>query len=48
MHGTGQLGWDGRRRVLIDVDDLGVGDPRWDPGRPAGFWAAGLIPDAEW
>lgn len=51
VHGDfhlGQLGWDGRSWVLIDVDDLGVGDPRWDLGRPAGFWAAGLIPDAEW
>ncbi|MGK2868914.1 MAG: phosphotransferase family protein [Mycobacterium sp.] len=51
VHGDfhlGQLGWDGRRWVLIDVDDLGVGDPRWDLGRPAGYWAAGLVPDADW
>jgi aminoglycoside phosphotransferase (APT) family kinase protein len=34
--------------LLIDVDDLGVGDPAWDLGRPAGFWAAGLIPDDDW
>ena len=39
-----------RRRpwLLIDVDDLGRGDPAWDLARPAGFWAAGLIPDADW
>jgi hypothetical protein len=34
--------------VLIDVDDLGFGDPAADLGRPAGFWAAGLLPDADW
>jgi hypothetical protein len=34
--------------LLIDVDDLGVGDPAWDLARPAGFWAAGLIPDDDW
>jgi hypothetical protein len=33
---------------LLDVDDLGVGDPAWDLGRPAGFWAAGLLDDALW
>lgn len=51
LHGDfhlGQLGWDGRRWVLLDLDDLGVGDPRWDLARPAGFWAAGLIPDDDW
>ncbi|GAY13891.1 phosphotransferase [Mycobacterium sp. shizuoka-1] len=52
VHGDfhlGQLGRsaDGRWR-LIDVDDLGVGDPAWDLARPAGFWAAGLIPDGDW
>jgi hypothetical protein len=46
----GQLpGPDGAGRWrLIDVDDLGWGDPVWDLGRPAAFWAAGLLPDAEW
>ena len=34
--------------MLIDVDDLGIGDPAWDLARPAGFWAAGLIPDYDW
>ncbi|WP_395309477.1 phosphotransferase [Mycobacterium sp. AMU20-3851] len=50
VHGDfhlGQLGWDGRAWVLFDVDDLGVGDPRWDLSRPAGFWAAGLLPDTD-
>jgi len=52
VHGDfhlGQLGrrLDGRWR-LIDVDDLGDGDPAWDLARPAGFWAAGLIPDDDW
>lgn len=51
VHGDwhpGQLGlWsDGWR--LLDVDDVGLGDPAWDLARPAGFWAAGLLPDADW
>ena len=28
--------------------DFGIGDPAWDLARPAGFWAAGLMADAEW
>jgi aminoglycoside phosphotransferase (APT) family kinase protein len=53
VHGDFHLGQLGRRDVgspwlLIDVDDLGVGDPAWDLARPAGFWAAGLIPDEDW
>jgi aminoglycoside phosphotransferase (APT) family kinase protein len=52
VHGDWHLGQLGRRPdgpwLLIDVDDLGVGDPAWDLARPAGFWAAGLIPDADW
>ncbi|MGL5819751.1 MAG: hypothetical protein ACRCYR_19480 [Phycicoccus sp.] len=51
VHGDwhlGQLGrGDGAWR-LLDVDDLGVGDPAWDLGRPAGFWAAGLLDDLSW
>ncbi len=39
-------GGDGWR--LLDIDDLGVGDPAWDLGRPAGFWAAGLLEDGAW
>lgn len=38
----------GDRWRLIDVDDLGLGDPAWDLARPAAFWAAGLMPDADW
>ena len=51
VHGDFHLGQLGRRDgrfVLIDVDDLGIGDPAADLARPAGFWAAGLIPDADW
>jgi aminoglycoside phosphotransferase (APT) family kinase protein len=51
VHGDfhlGQLGHSDGVYVLIDVDDLGVGDPAADLARPAGFWAAGLIPDTDW
>jgi aminoglycoside phosphotransferase (APT) family kinase protein len=51
VHGDfhlGQLGRHDGRWVLIDLDDLGVGDPAWDLARPAGFWAAGLVPDDDW
>ena len=52
VHGDWHLGQLGHRPggpwQLLDVDDLGAGDPGWDLGRPAGFWAAGLIPDADW
>lgn len=53
VHGDFHLGQLGRRGPtgpwqLIDVDDLGVGDPAWDLARPAGFWAAGHIPDEDW
>jgi aminoglycoside phosphotransferase (APT) family kinase protein len=53
VHGDWHLGQLGRQSatapwLLIDVDDLGVGDPAWDLARPAGFWAAGLIPDDDW
>ncbi|MGQ4364136.1 phosphotransferase family protein [Streptomyces sp. SAS_272] len=33
---------------LIDVDDLGVGDPAWDLARPAAWFACGLLPPDEW
>ncbi len=52
VHGDWHLGQLGRPPGeawrLLDLDDLGVGDPVWDLGRPAGFWAAGLVPDAGW
>ncbi|WP_441964173.1 phosphotransferase family protein [Mycolicibacterium houstonense] len=51
VHGDFHLGQVGRRDgrwQLIDVDDLGFGDPAWDLARPAGFWAAGFVPDADW
>jgi hypothetical protein len=46
VHGDWHLGQvaqtdDGWR--LLDVDDLGLGDPAWDFGRPAGAWAAGML-----
>ncbi|WP_405579476.1 phosphotransferase family protein [Streptomyces sp. NBC_01092] len=33
---------------LIDVDDLGVGAAAWDLGRPAAWFACGLLPPDEW
>ncbi|WP_030787072.1 aminoglycoside phosphotransferase family protein, partial [Streptomyces sp. NRRL S-920] len=33
---------------LIDVDDLGVGDPAWDLARPAAWYACGLLAPEEW
>ncbi|MFF3513743.1 phosphotransferase family protein [Streptomyces sp. NPDC002573] len=34
--------------LLIDVDDLGAGDPAWDLARPAAWYACGLLPPDEW
>ena len=51
VHGDWHLGQlarvDGGWR-LLDIDDVGLGDPAWDLGRPAGFWAAGLVGDGDW
>ncbi len=49
-HGDWHLGQLVRRdrRLLIDVDDLGVGDPAWDLARPAAWYAAGLLEPAVW
>ncbi|MFJ4877535.1 phosphotransferase family protein [Streptomyces sp. NPDC088745] len=33
---------------LIDVDDLGLGDPAWDLARPAAWYAAGLLHPDDW
>jgi hypothetical protein len=53
VHGDfhlGQLGHTLLRRSwkLLDVDDLGAGEPAWDLARPAGFQAAGLLPEGAW
>ncbi|MFJ8586983.1 phosphotransferase family protein [Streptomyces sp. NPDC093595] len=34
--------------LLIDVDDLGLGDPAWDLARPAAWFAAGLLAPGIW
>ncbi|MEU5108943.1 MULTISPECIES: aminoglycoside phosphotransferase family protein [unclassified Streptomyces] len=34
--------------LLIDVDDLGLGDPAWDLARPAAWYAAGLLAPEDW
>jgi aminoglycoside phosphotransferase (APT) family kinase protein len=34
--------------LLIDVDDLGTGDPAWDLARPAAWFAAGLLAPDIW
>lgn len=34
--------------VLIDVDDLGLGDPAWDLARPAAWYAVGLLDPRDW
>lgn len=33
---------------LIDLDDLGWGDPAWDLARPAALYAAGVLPPEMW
>ncbi|MFB7592128.1 phosphotransferase [Streptomyces sp. NPDC056169] len=33
---------------LIDIDDLGLGDPAWDLARPAAWFAAGILPPEVW
>nr|WP_244976245.1 phosphotransferase [Nocardia huaxiensis] len=55
VHGDFHLGQlvrlgDGDRDSLrlIDVDDLGVGDPVWDLARMAGFFAAGILDSVAW
>ncbi|MEV4098162.1 aminoglycoside phosphotransferase family protein [Streptosporangium saharense] len=44
----GQLVRTGDGWILIDVDDLGVGDQAWDLARPAAWFAAGLLDPAVW
>ena len=33
---------------LVDIDDLGLGDPAWDLAWPASWFAAGLLAAPEW
>jgi aminoglycoside phosphotransferase (APT) family kinase protein len=52
VHGDWHLGQLGRLPggpwTLLDVDDVGIGDPAWDLARTAGFWASGLLADGDW
>lgn len=50
IHGDWHLGQLVHRGAwrLIDVDDLGVGDPVWDLARPAALFAAGILPPDLW
>jgi aminoglycoside phosphotransferase (APT) family kinase protein len=51
-HGDLHLGQLVRTRggdwLLIDIDDLGPGEPAWDLARPAAWFACGLLPPDEW
>ncbi|TDE28981.1 aminoglycoside phosphotransferase family protein [Actinomadura sp. 6K520] len=52
IHGDWHLGQmvraaDGRWR-LIDIEDLGRGDPAWDLARPAALYSAGVLPPEDW
>ncbi|WP_344589135.1 phosphotransferase family protein [Actinomadura vinacea] len=33
---------------LIDVEDLGAGDPAWDLARPAALYSAGVLAHSDW
>ncbi|GGS49477.1 aminoglycoside phosphotransferase [Planobispora rosea] len=50
-HGDWHMGQMVRHRgewILIDADDMGVGDPAWDLARPAAWFAAGLLEPEAW
>ncbi|MDL4816092.1 phosphotransferase family protein [Actinomadura opuntiae] len=52
IHGDWHLGQmvrarDGRWR-LIDIEDLGKGDPAWDLARPAALYLSGVLHPGEW
>ncbi|MBB6396386.1 hypothetical protein BKA00_003300 [Actinomadura coerulea] len=52
IHGDWHLGQmvrapDGRWR-LIDIEDLGRGDPAWDLARPAALYSGGVLPPRDW
>ncbi|MBA3487947.1 MAG: phosphotransferase [Longispora sp.] len=44
----GQLVWRTGRWWMIDIDDLGTGEPAWDLARPAAYFSAGLLPPDVW
>ncbi|MBB4934619.1 hypothetical protein F4561_005439 [Lipingzhangella halophila] len=52
VHGDWHLGQLVHARAdgwqLIDIADLGTGDPAWDLARPAALFASGLLPPEEW
>ncbi|WP_243718798.1 phosphotransferase [Actinomadura sp. KC06] len=52
IHGDWHLGQmvrtQDRRWRLIDIEDLGRGDPAWDLARPAALYSAGVLDPAEW
>ncbi|MQY08077.1 phosphotransferase family protein [Actinomadura macrotermitis] len=51
VHGDwhlGQMVRAGGRWLLIDVEDLGVGDPAWDLARPAALYLAGVLDPGDW
>ncbi|MGP4109605.1 phosphotransferase family protein [Streptomyces sp. 4N509B] len=43
LHGPRREEW-----LLIDVDDMGLGDPAWDLARPAAWYASGLLAPEDW
>ncbi|WP_067636469.1 phosphotransferase family protein [Actinomadura latina] len=52
IHGDWHLGQmvrarDGHWR-LIDIEDMGRGDPAWDLARPAALYSAGVLPPDDW
>ena len=52
VHGDWHLGQmirtgDGHWR-LIDIEDLGQGDPAWDLARPAALYSSGVLHPSEW
>ncbi|WP_433336129.1 phosphotransferase family protein [Spirillospora sp. CA-294931] len=51
VHGDwhlGQMVRSGGTWRLIDVEDLGVGDPAWDLARPAALYLAGVLHPDDW
>lgn len=52
IHGDWHLGQmvraPGGRWRLIDIEDLGRGDPAWDLARPAALYSAGVLPPRDW